>query len=213
MTLAMLGVDYAIEAGQPLIQGLSADFAPGRMACLTGPSGAGKTTVLSLLGGIAVPQAGQVHHDGVAISVGDTAARRAWRTANIGFVFQTCRLIDVLTVRQHMALVARLRGDPGAAAAGVAMAVDLGLADRLDARPGALSGGEKQRVALAQALAHRPTIVLADEPTAALDRPNAVMVANALADYARRNAAIVVTVSHDEVMFKAADDVVVLKKP
>lgn len=212
MTLAMEGVDYRIDAGQALITGLSAVFAAGRVACLTGPSGAGKTTVLSLLGGIAVPQSGRVVHGGRPVSAESTAARRAWRTANLGFVFQTCRLIDVLTVREHMALVARLRGDAEAEAAGVAMACDLGLADKLESLPGALSGGEKQRVALAQALAHRPAIVLADEPTAALDRANAVAVAVALGEYARRERAVVVAVSHDAVLIDAADDIVQLQK-
>ena len=168
--------------------------------------------MLSLLGGIAVPQAGRVMHCGVAVSAGDDAARRAWRTAMVGFVFQTCRLIDVLTVREHMALVARLRRDAGAEAAGVALATDFGLGDKLDSRPGALSGGEKQRVALAQALAHRPAVVLADEPTAALDSRNAAAVAAALRDYARREGAIVVAVSHDAVVIDAADDVVMLRK-
>lgn len=212
MTLQLDAVGYAIDNGQPLIAQLSAVFRPGRLACLTGPSGAGKTTVLSLLGGIAVPQQGRVLHDAIAISASDSVARRLWRTAHVGFVFQTCRLIDVLTVRQHMALVARLRSAPAAAAAGVAMAEAFGLGDRLDALPGALSGGEKQRVALAQALAHRPAIVLADEPTAALDKRNALAVAAALADYARQHQAIVVTVSHDDILFDAADDVVRLEK-
>lgn len=212
MSLDLAAVDYRIDPAQPLIAGLTARFAPGRLACLVGPSGAGKTTVLSLLGAIATPQAGLVLHRGAAVSAGNAAARRAWRTAHVGFVFQTCRLIDVLTVRQHMALVARLRGQPAAAASGVAMAGELGLADRLDALPGALSGGEKQRVALAQALAHRPAIVLADEPTAALDNRNAGVVAQVLRDYARAQGSIVVAVSHDDALISAADDLVRLEK-
>lgn len=212
MTLALEAVDYRIEATQPLIAGLSATFRAGRLACLTGPSGAGKTTILSLLGAIALPQSGRVTHRGIAVSEKSKAARRAWRTAHVGFVFQTCRLIDVLTVREHMALVARLRREPAAEAGGTALAIAFGLADKLDSRPGALSGGEKQRVALAQALAHRPAVVLADEPTAALDSHNAAAVAMALRDYARRENAIVVTVSHDAVLIDAADDVVHLEK-
>ena len=214
MMMAPEAVDYRINPDQRLIAGLSAVFAPRRTACLTGPSGAGKTTVLSLLGGIAVPQAGQVVHCGVAASAGDDAARRTWRTAMVGFVFQTCRLIGVLTVGEHMALVARLRRDAAAEAAGTALAVAFGLGDKLDSRSGALSGGEKQRVALAlaQALAHRPAVVLADEPTAALDSRNAAAVAAALRDYARREGAIVVAVSHDAVVIDAADDVVMLRK-
>jgi putative ABC transport system ATP-binding protein len=212
MSLMLDAVDYRIDPAQPLIAGLSARFEPGRVACLIGPSGAGKTTVLSLLGAIATPQAGQILHRGAAVSAGGAAARRAWRTAHVGFVFQTCRLIDVLTVRQHMALVARLRGHAEAEASGVALAGALGLGDKLDALPGALSGGEKQRVALAQALAHRPAIVLADEPTAALDNRNAGAVAQVLRDYAGTHSGIVVAVSHDDALITAADDIVRLEK-
>jgi putative ABC transport system ATP-binding protein len=208
----MQDVHFRIDPARPLIAGLSAQFESGRLACLAGPSGAGKTTVLSLLGGITVPQDGQIRHGDNAISVLGAADRRLWRTAKVGFVFQTCRLIDVLTVRQHMALVARLRRDPAASAAGLRMISELGLGDKLDALPGALSGGEKQRVALAQALAHRPAIVLADEPTAALDNRNASAVAMVLRDYARSHRAVVVTVSHDIAVIDLADDIVHLQK-
>jgi putative ABC transport system ATP-binding protein len=127
-------------------------------------------------------------------------------------VFQTCRLIDVLDVAEHMALVARLRRQPAAQAAGIGLIDRLGLGDKLGHRPAQLSGGEKQRVALAQALAARPRILLADEPTAALDRANAEAVSACLRDYAETSGAVVIAVSHDAAMITAAHDEMRLSK-
>lgn len=211
--LALVGVDYALIDGggsRALLNDCSLRFQPGRFACLTGPSGCGKTTILSLLAGVCLPDRGQVLDGDTDIAALPDPARRAWRANRIGLVFQTCRLIDVLTVAEHMMLVARLRSRPEAAEEGIRRARSLGLADRLHQWPAQLSGGEKQRVALAQALAHRPAIVLADEPTAALDRENAERVAVALKAYAREHDAVVVAVSHDRTMIDTADEVVTL---
>ncbi len=214
--LSLDAIDFHLSEGghaRSLIEALSIDFAPGQFACITGPSGCGKTTILSLLASVCIPHGGQVVHDGLAVSALDEDARRRWRRDEVGMVFQTCRLIDVLTVTEHMALVAKLRGQPHAAAAGIELAHDLGLAELMHERPGQLSGGEKQRAALAQAMAHRPRILLADEPTAALDHANSALVARRLRRYAHESGAIVVAVSHDQIMMDAADDVVELSKP
>lgn len=195
-----------------LLNQLSATFAPGRFACVTGPSGTGKTTILSLLAGVVTPDGGRVLDGDRDVAALSLRQRSAWRRQHVGLVFQTCRLIDVLTVADHMALVARLRGQPAAEANGAGLLQQLGLADRAGHRPGQLSGGEKQRVALAQALAASPRIVLADEPTAALDRGNAAIVAQSLREYAERRGAVVVSVSHDSVMIDAAHDELRLAK-
>lgn len=218
MTASMLleRVDYAVRDGagsRPLLTSHSAQFAPGRFACLTGPSGCGKTTILSLLAGICQPDAGLVRHGEVALSELSDAGRIDWRRQHLGLVFQTCRLIDVLDIAGHIEMVARLRGRPAIVADGLARIAALGLADRLAQRPAQLSGGEKQRVALALALCAAPAVVLADEPTAALDRENARLVAELLADFARCSNAVVVAVSHDPIMIEAADDVVHLQPP
>ena len=208
-------VSYSLSEGADrrlLLDRLSLAFAPGRFACITGPSGTGKTTILSLLAGVAAPDAGQVLDNGVNISGLSRHERSAWRRASVGLVFQTCRLIDVLTVSDHLILVARLRQSPGAFAEGIRMLARLGLADKLGHRPGQLSGGEKQRVALAQALASHPRIVLADEPTAALDRENALFVANTLRHHAESTGAVVVAVSHDGAMIETAHDQFALTK-
>ncbi|MGL4543116.1 MAG: ABC transporter ATP-binding protein [Polymorphobacter sp.] len=212
--LALEAVDYRLTEGnavRALLANCSLGFPPGKFICLTGPSGCGKTTILSLLAGVCTPHAGRVLADGIDIAALDTAARRRWRQRNVGMVFQTCRLIDVLTVAEHMDLVAQLREAPEAAAHGRQIARSLGLGAKLDARPGQLSGGEKQRAALAQALANRPAVLLADEPTAALDRENGAEVAAQLGAYARAENAVVVAVSHDRVMMDAADKCVDLK--
>ncbi|WP_310497610.1 ATP-binding cassette domain-containing protein [Sandarakinorhabdus sp.] len=205
--MRLAGVDYAISEGsgrRPLLSGMDLTFAAGAFTCLTGASGTGKTTILSLLAGVCLPDAGLVLDGDTPLSAMREAARTAWRRAHVGMVFQTCRLIDVLTAAEHMALVARLRGHAEAEENGLALLDRLGLADKKNSRPGQLSGGEKQRVALAQALASRPRIVLADEPTAALDRTNAEFVAQTLRDYARQSGAVVVAVSHDDAMIQNA---------
>ncbi|MGL6043069.1 MAG: ABC transporter ATP-binding protein [Sandaracinobacteroides sp.] len=216
MTLVLEEVSFHLREGgheRTLLERLSLVFEPGRFACLTGPSGCGKTTILTLLSTVIVPHGGAVLHDGIPVSRLSETGRRDWRRREVGLVFQTCRLIDVLTVREHMTLVGRLREGADAALEGVAIATSLGLGDLLSARPVQLSGGEKQRVALAQAMAHRPRILLADEPTAALDAANSALVARRLGDYARANGAVVVAVSHDHVMMEAADDLIALEKP
>lgn len=214
--LVLDGVAHAAgdrAARQPVLARLDMTFPPGRFACLTGPSGAGKTTALSIMAGVVIPSHGAVWLGSRPISRLTDAERRAWRCRDVGLVFQTCRLIDVLTVEEHMMLVARLRGRPEAWFAGCRWLERLGLNGRLAHRPGQLSGGEKQRVALAQALAAAPAVVLADEPTAALDADNAAIVAGTLAAYASERGAIVVAVSHDAVMHTAAHDCLALAKP
>ena len=214
--LAFDRVSHTVGAGaarQAILARLDARFEPGNFTCITGPSGAGKTTALSILAGVVTPSAGTVHHGDRTISRLCDRGRRQWRRAHVGLIFQTCRLFDILTADEHMNLVARLRGVPGAHASGRRWLERLGLGDRLQHRPGQLSGGEKQRVALAQALAAAPAILLADEPTAALDAINGEIVARTLATYAREAGAIVVAVSHDRVMFDAADRRLELEKP
>ena len=216
VALHLTGVAHSmIEAGQPhpVLAPLTCQFAPGSFTCIAGPSGAGKTTLLSIIAGVVAPTTGSVHHGSTAVNTLTPAQQQQWRRQNVALVFQTCRLIDVLTVAEHMALVGHLRGHAGAAQAGLAWIDRLGLTPRLHHRPADLSGGEKQRVALAQALAASPALLLADEPTAALDPVNAQTVAAAIAHYAHDTGAVVVAVSHDSTMFQAAGHRLHLKRP
>lgn len=202
-------------AAKTTLAPLSHHFAPGSMTVIGGPSGAGKTTLLSLLSRAVDPVAGTIHHGGIALTELSTARSAAWRRATVGLVFQTSRLIGVMSARDHVALAARLR--PGRCeetlARGLALLERFGLGDRLDHRPVHLSGGEKQRVALAQALCFRPPVILADEPTASLDAANAALIAETLRDHARAHGAVVVCVSHDPLLRGRADSVFDLERP
>ncbi len=163
---------YTTKAGTVrALDGVDLDIAPGEFLAIAGPSGSGKTTLLNLIGALDRPTAGTVAVDGVDIGAISKADRAALRRDRIGFVFQAYNLIPVLTVYENVEYVMLLQGRPAderrAAAREVLDAVGLG--DKLDRRPAELSGGQQQRVAVARAIAARPALVLADEPTANLD--------------------------------------------
>lgn len=194
---------------------LSRCFRPGAFYVIGGPSGVGKTTLLSLLS-LAVPAAsGAIRHGDVDLTTlpADEAAR--WRRHNVGLIFQTTRLMGVMTAREHIMLISKLRsgGRANTVEKGIELLNDMGLGDRLDHFPVHLSGGEKQRVAVAQAICFEPSVVLADEPTAALDAANAKSVGEMLARYAREHDAIVICVSHDAGLRDLADAAFDLERP
>lgn len=216
--LAVAGLAHRVADGGALkttLAPLDWIFPPGRMTVVGGPSGAGKTTLLSLLSLAVAPAAGAIRFGAIELTALPAAGAARWRRANVGLVFQTSRLIGVMTAREHVALAARLR--PGrreaTLAAGLALLDRLGLDDRLDHRPAQLSGGEKQRVALAQALCFGPCVVLADEPTAAVDAANAALIGDTLRDHARARNAVVICVSHDAALRARADQSFDLEKP
>ena len=158
---ALRGVDLAIETG---------DF-----ATLSGPSGSGKTTLLSLIGGLDRPTGGDIVLSGQALGTLNNAQLADLRLRQIGFVFQTYSLVPVLSAIENVEFILRLLGRPAAEREARAREVlaDVGLQGLEDRRPARLSGGQQQRVAVARALAPKPAIVLADEPTANLDSKNA----------------------------------------
>jgi putative ABC transport system ATP-binding protein len=202
------------EAGhvKPTLAPLSHGFAPGRLHVVGGPSGAGKTTLLSILALAIAPAAGEVWLGGENLTRLPPAARQDWRRAQLGLIFQTVRLVSVMTVADHIALAAAIRRRDEALADGQRILAALGLDGKLGHRPDQLSGGEKQRVAIAQTLCARPAVLLADEPTAALDHANARTVADTLRDYARSAGAVVICVSHDRALLDHADELLMLEK-
>lgn len=178
---------------------VSLSVASGEFVLIEGPSGAGKTTLLAVAGGLLTPQEGRVFLGGCQLHVEGRALDRRRRARAVGFVFQRANLLPRLTVRENILLmgaIAGLRGDE------VARDADdlldrLGLSALRDRRPDELSGGEEQRVAVARALVHRPSVVLADEPTGSLDRAAGQRVAESLAELAGSRDSAVVVATHD----------------
>lgn len=197
---------------KPMLAPLSRVFAPGQLHVVSGPSGAGKTTLLSLLALAVPPSRGLLHWGTLCLSNLKPPAAAAWRRANLGMIFQTSRLVSVMSALENVRFGGAIRGlDVGEE--GQRLLTAFGLGDKQGQLPAQLSGGEKQRVAIAQALACRPMLLLADEPTASLDAANAAFVAETLKAYARANAATVICVSHDRTVIQAADELLTLERP
>jgi putative ABC transport system ATP-binding protein len=192
---------------------LSRSFEPGRFHVVGGPSGSGKTTLLSVLSLTVRATQGMVMWGKQSLTMLGPAAQANWRRENLGLVFQTSRLVGVMNVGEHIRLAALIRKMPEAETMGIAILEALGMGEKLQRLPSQLSGGEKQRVAIAQALCCSPSILLADEPTAALDQANAELVAHTLKTYARQQNAVVICVSHDRAVIDAADELLTLTKP
>lgn len=181
------------------VAGLS--VAQGQRVAWVGPSGSGKTTLLHLVAGIVTPSAGRVQVCGQELTGMSDAARRNFRIANIGLVFQDFALLDYLSVLDNILFPFRinrsLRLEESVRSRARELAGKLGLEAMLSRRPSQLSQGERQRVAVCRALIARPKLLLADEPTANLDPDNANHVLNALDDYAAEHGATLVMVTHD----------------
>jgi len=167
----LVGVTRFFSATQPILKDLSLVLLPGERVALQGESGVGKSTLLNLIAGLDVPDAGTIEIAGRRIDNLSTAERTLFRRTELGFVFQAFHLLPHLSALQNTMLPVMLAGTPEALARKRALTIldELGIAARAEAKPGELSGGEQQRVALARALVHRPKLVLADEPTGNLD--------------------------------------------
>jgi putative ABC transport system ATP-binding protein len=181
---ALDGVDLAIRAGE--------------YVTLTGPSGSGKSTLLNVLGCLDRPDSGSYRLDGIEVRTLDDAAASRVRNRRIGFVFQSFHLLPRLTVLENVLLPTRFSEHPDAAAPRRAQTLlaRVGLGDRMDHRPGQLSGGQMQRAAIARALVLKPALLLADEPTGNLDSRSAKDVL-ALIDEVHQEGQTVVMVTHD----------------
>ncbi|TVR50286.1 MAG: ATP-binding cassette domain-containing protein [Puniceicoccaceae bacterium] len=205
-----LGFRYATDGFRLAVPRLAVPA--GSTAAVVGSSGSGKTTLLHLIAGILVPDTGSLRLGDFSLPGPGEAARRSFRIARIGLVFQDFRLIDYLTVEENIRLPFRIHPAldwTEAVAARLAGLVEsLGLAARRCARPGELSHGERQRVAIGRALLTAPRLVLADEPTGNLDAAARDRVLNLLFEETRRIGATLVVVTHDEDLSAAFDQVV-----
>jgi putative ABC transport system ATP-binding protein len=203
----MCGVHHAYGTGdrrRQVLRSLDLTVSRGEVVVLTGASGAGKTTLLTLCGALRSVQDGRLRVLGRDLRGLGTTQQREIRAA-IGFIFQAHHLIDALSAGQNvvMSLLGRVPIADAAKLAETALA-SLGLAAHIDTLPEALSGGEKQRVAVARALVRKPALILADEPTASLDDASAALVIEALGAAARQWASAVLIATHDPRLFAIA---------
>jgi len=187
--------------------------AAGEIVLIMGPSGSGKTTLLTMIAGLLRPTEGTVEIGGQEITAMSQAELSQVRRHLVGFVFQTFNLLDSLSVRENVEVAMNLAGRGGQAAKAAAERIltELGMGDRLDFKPNALSAGEKQRVSIARALANDPQLLLADEPTANLDSINGREVLELLSRIAKDGSRTVVIVSHDDRISAFADRVLWLE--
>jgi putative ABC transport system ATP-binding protein len=197
------------------LRDISLDVAPGEVVALRGPSGSGKTTLLNVIACILEPSAGRMSLDGEVVYDGRWLRRdlRRLRLEKIGFIFQFHNLLPFLDATDNVAIVLQLAGlEPADAQKRASELLEyLEVGHRKRAFPGKLSGGEAQRVAIARALANRPRIILADEPTAALDSKRAQIVMDLLRKLAVDQNAAVIAVTHDEKIFDRFDRMFMLR--
>ncbi|HEV8099507.1 MAG TPA: ATP-binding cassette domain-containing protein [Gaiellaceae bacterium] len=189
-----------------VLDGLDAAFETSRLHAVVGPSGSGKTTLLHLLAGLELPDAGSIVVGGTELTALDRSARAALRREQIAYVGQQAGLVPHLSALENVELVLALRGrDEGSRLAALAALESVGLGERATQHVSRLSQGERARVAIARAVASKPALLLADEPTSRLDGANAIAVAVLLARLARDTGAAVVCSTHDPLVIEQAD--------
>ncbi len=196
--------------GQPPVTALhelSLEIGRGEFLAITGPSGSGKSTLLNLLGGLDHPSSGEVVVDGVHLEKADDAELTLYRRRKLGIVFQFFNLLPTMTVSENVELPLLLRGDAPRLArpAALEMLSLVGMEHRAEHFPHQLSGGEMQRTAIARALVHGPSLLLADEPTGNLDSGNASQVLEVMAKIASRRTSTVIMVTHSDSVADLAD--------
>ncbi len=205
---------YDTAAGDlTVLRGVNLDVRPGEIVGLIGPSGSGKSSLLHAAGLREHPTSGEVKIDGEAVGGLPERARTHIRLARIGFVYQFHHLLPEFDARDNVALPLRIAGHGLSAARERAeeLLVALGLADRLTHQPSQMSGGERQRVAVARALANRPRLLLADEPTGNLDPATSQTVFEALHDLAKKSGVAALIATHNMELAGHMDRVFALK--
>jgi putative ABC transport system ATP-binding protein len=209
--LAANNLSFTYDPVTPLLSNWSAEFHEGEVVGVTGPSGRGKSTLLYLLGLMLQPRGGEVLLDGEPVHAASDGKRAALRATIFGFVFQDAALDQSRTVLDNILETALYRGDDRRAAAirGQTLMDQFGVGLRPNAKPGQISGGQAQRIALCRALLGDPAVLLADEPTGNLDAESSDVVIDALHAQARRGASVIV-VTHDPALVQRCDRQIVL---
>ena len=195
------------------VKDVSMKASEGEVLMILGPSGSGKTTLLSMIGCILTPTSGEIYIDGEKISKLPENELPKIRKKKIGFVFQSFNLLKSLTVQENVEISLNLNGTRGneAKAKAKELLTEVGLGERLSFYPAELSGGEKQRVSIARALANDPKIILADEPTGNLDSKTGQKIGGILRDLAKNHNKSVIIVTHDTRIENIADRIVRLE--
>ena len=190
------------------LKDVSFEIGKGKFCVIVGASGAGKTTILNILGGMDTLTSGSAILDGSEISAMNKRQLTAYRRYDVGFVFQFYNLVQNLTALENVELAAQICPDPLDAAR---VLEQVGLADRMCNFPAQLSGGEQQRVAIARALAKNPKLLLCDEPTGALDYNTGKAVLKLLQDTCRSTGMTVVVITHNQAISAMADRIITVK--
>ncbi len=195
------------------VDGVSLTACAGEIMLIMGPSGSGKTTLLTMIGGLLRPTSGRVYIDSVDITALKASELPRVRRHHVGFVFQTFNLLESLSVQENVEVALNVAGVRGHQARERArrLLIEAGLEGRLDFKARDLSGGEKQRVSIARALANQPRLLLADEPTANLDSRHGHEVMQLLHDLTKNQGRTAVVVSHDTRLRDIADTVLWLE--
>ena len=210
-TLAARNVSVTFRSGSQTgnaVRDVSVRFEPGQVVLLMGPSGSGKTSLLSVLGCLRTPDAGSVELMGSDLAGCPESGLVELRRRHVGYVFQGFRLFRALTALENVQVALDIGSMPGEARERASEALRaVGLENKQGLKPAQMSGGEQQRVAIARALVKNPAIILADEPTAALDSAAGSQVADLLTTAARQRGAIALIATHDPRLLPAADRV------
>ena len=207
-------VSLGFGSGAARMAALSAvdlTLGPGTFTVISGPSGSGKTSLISVLGAMITPDSGSLLFEGTDITKLAPDHRSTFRREKVGYIFQSFRLMPALSAEENIRLSLEIRRVDSSRQRALHALETVGLAAKAHLRPDQMSHGEKQRVAVARAIAHRPTIVLADEPTASLDAANGAQVTALLAEIARDSGRIVAVVTHDPRILPLAERVVRLE--
>jgi putative ABC transport system ATP-binding protein len=209
-------LDREYEAGHAVVHALQkvdVRIGRGELTVVHGRSGSGKTTLLNMIGGLDRPTRGRVWVDGEEVSAMGEDELVRLRREKIGFVFQAFGLVPILTAAENVEVPLRLRNEiSGARTRRVAELLELvGLAGRAKHRPYELSGGEQQRVAIVRALANRPKLLIADEPTGQLDSTNARTIMEVIRELVRSEGVSAIVATHDPLLLDVADRVVELR--
>lgn len=209
--LELCEVSHVYNEGQgnqlTVLDGAAAKLMPGEIVALVGPSGAGKSTLLHIAGLLEKPTGGDVKIAGKSSMTMNDAQRTALRRDHLGFVYQFHHLLPEFTAQENVAMPLRISGQPRKQAQGRALELldGMGLADRASHLPSQLSGGEQQRVAIVRALAVKPAVLLADEPTGNLDPQNAAKVFDGFVNFVREQGVAALIATHNMELARAMD--------